>query len=155
MPNIGALLKQEIARLSRKEVRSEVLATKKASAQHRRHIAALKRQVATLERELSVLRRRVNDRAPAAAAPAGRQHVRFVAKGLKSHRDRLGMSAAEYGKLIGVSAQSIYNWEQGHARPRSGQLGRIAALRSIGKREAQGHLKRLAAATKANGQRKR
>ena len=48
--------------------------------------------------------------------------VRFVAKGLKSQRDRLGLSAAEFGKLIGVSAQSVYNWEGGQTRPRDEQM---------------------------------
>ena len=51
MPNIGAVLKQEIARLSRREIRGQVEATKKASAQYRRHIATLRRQIATLEAE--------------------------------------------------------------------------------------------------------
>jgi DNA-binding transcriptional regulator YiaG len=71
--------------------------------------------------------------------------VRFVAKGLKSHRNRLGLSAADYGQLAGVSAQSVYNWEQGHASPRSEQLKMIAALRGIGKREAQVRLEQLTA----------
>jgi DNA-binding XRE family transcriptional regulator len=144
MPNIGALLKQEISRLSRREISGQVKATKKASAQYRRHIAALKRQVATLERQMALLQRRVLGTPP--AAPNGSSNkVRFVAKGLKSHRDRLGLSAADYGRLVGVSAQSVYNWEQGHASPRSEQLKVIAALRGIGKREAQGRLEQLGA----------
>ena len=56
---------------------------------------------------------------------------------------RLGLSAADYGSLVGVSAQSIYNWEQGHASPRPAQLKVIAALRGVGKREAQERLKQL------------
>ena len=138
MPNIGALLKQEIVRLARKESRAEVQATKKASAQHRRHIAALKRQVATLERQVALLRRSALDRPQAATADP--TPLRFVAKGLKSQRGRLGLSAADYGKLVGVSAQSVYNWEQGNASPRPEQVKRIAALRSISKREAQSRL---------------
>lgn len=59
MPNIGTLLKQEISRLARREIRGQVRTTKKASAQYRRHIAALRRQVAMLERQLTVLQRRV------------------------------------------------------------------------------------------------
>jgi len=146
MPNIGTLLKQEITRLSRREIRSQVQATKKASSQYRRHIAALKRDVAVLQRQMAVLQRRVLGSSPRAANGANgatTQRVRFVAKGLKSHRNRLGLSAADYGMLVGVSAQSIYNWEQGHATPRSEQLKMVAALRGIGKREAQGRLEQL------------
>jgi len=135
MPNIGATLKQEITRLARREVRVQVQATKKASTQYRRHIAALRRQVTALERQLAILRRRGTTTAPAATGDAP-QKIRFVAKGLKSQRARLGLSAADFGRLVGVSAQSIYNWEQGHATPRAGQLAVLAARRGIGKREA-------------------
>ena len=137
MPNIGTVLKQEIARLSRREIRAEVQATKKASAQYRRHIAALKRQVTTLARQVAQLQRRVHDKPSAAPDGASAPKVRFVAKGLKSQRSRLGLSAAGYGKLVGVSAQSIYNWEQGQTSPRAAQLAALATLRGIGKRDAQ------------------
>jgi DNA-binding transcriptional regulator YiaG len=140
MPNIGALLKQEIVRLARKESRAEVEATKKASAQHRRHIAELRRQVTTLEHQVAVLQRSALNRPQAAETKVGPQRLRFVAKGLKSQRTRLGLSAADYGKLVGVSAQSVYNWEQGNANPRPEQLKMIAAVRAISKREAQARL---------------
>jgi DNA-binding transcriptional regulator YiaG len=143
MPNIGALLKQEIARLSRREIRAQVRPTKKASAQYRRHIAALRRQVATLERQVALLQRRVPDKAPATPNSSTVRKVRFVARGLKAQRNRLGLSAADYGRLAGVSAQSVYNWEQGHASPRPAQLTLIAALRGFGKREAQRRLEQL------------
>lgn len=135
MPNIGAMLKQEITRLARREVRVQVQATKKASTQYRRHIAALRRQVTALERQLALVRRRGAVSAPPTTGE-GPQKIRFVAKGLKSQRARLGLSAADFGRLVGVSAQSIYNWEQGHATPRAGQLAILAARRGIGKREA-------------------
>src|SRR5437016_5879826 len=143
MPSIGALLKQEITRLSRREIRGEVQATRKASAQYRKHIAALKRQVATLEHQVALLQRRVLSTPSVVTSGSTTQNVRFVAKGLKSQRIRLGLSAADYGSLVGVSAQSIYNWEQGHASPRPAQLKIIAALRGVGKRDAQERLKQL------------
>jgi len=145
MPNIGAMLKQEIARLSRREVRSVTETTRKAAAQHRRHIAALRRQVAKLERQVAVLQRQRLGASPAASAAASGQKMRFVAKGLKSQRSRLGLSAADYGRLVGVTAQSVYNWEGGNATPRGDQLARIAALRSIGKREAMARLEQAGA----------
>ncbi len=70
--------------------------------------------------------------------------VRFVAKGLRSTRERLGLSQADFGKLVGVSAQSIYNWESEKARPRGAQIAKLAALRGIGKREAAERLNQLA-----------
>jgi DNA-binding XRE family transcriptional regulator len=38
------------------------------------------------------------------------------------------------GALIGVSAQTIYNWEAEKSRPRKVQLASIAAVRKLGRR---------------------
>lgn len=138
MPNIGVLLKQEIARLSRREIRAETQTTKQASSQYRHDIAALKREMLTLKRQVAQLQRR--NTLPVPAKSSDGKKARFVAKGLRSQRSRLGLSAEDYGKLVGVSGQSVYNWEQGHTIPRSQQVSAIAALRSIGKREAVARL---------------
>lgn len=134
MPDVAALLKQEITRLARREARGATRVFKKASAQHRHAIAALRRQILQLQRRLATLGRRLEEGAGAArAAPK----LRFVARGLRAQRARLGLSAAGFGKPFGVSAQSIYDWEQGASRPRAAQLAALAALRGIGKREVQ------------------
>ena len=153
MPNIGTLLREEITRLSRKESRNQVSATKKATAQHRRDIAGLKRQVAQLQRQVTQLSRKVPG-APAAVSPdPSEKRMRFGAKGLRSQRNRLGLSQSDMGTLLGVSAQSIYNWESEAARPREAQLAKLAALRGIGKRTAAQRLEKLAG-TKGKKRRK-
>ena len=149
MPNFGTVLRDEISRLSRREVRSQVDATKRATAQHRRHIAALKRQVAQLERQVAVLARKVLETPEARTNASTAARPRFVAKGLRSQRNRLGLSAADYGKLLSVSAQSVYSWERGLASPRNAQLARLAALRGIGKREATERLKQMRTSKRA------
>jgi DNA-binding transcriptional regulator YiaG len=143
MPNIGAVLKEEISRLARRELRSQVGGMRKASAQYRRHIAALKRQVAKLESQVSLLQGKVLNRVAVAPEDSGSKRVRFAPKALRSQRERLGLSAAEYGRLVGVSAQSIYNWEHEAARPRGEQIMRLATLRAMGKREARARLQQL------------
>lgn len=145
MPNLGAVLKAEIARLSRREVKALIEATAKVSTQHRKYIAGLKRQVAKLEHDVARLHKRLGPASNEQLSVAGGAALRFVAKGFRSHRNRLGLSAAEYGKLLGVSAQSIYNWERNVSVPRKEQLMRIAALRSLGKREAKARLEHLRA----------
>jgi len=152
MPNIGSLLKQEITRLSRREIRTHVDPARKATAQHRRDIAALKRQIAELERQVAALSRKLIGTRPDAPATAEAKPIRFSAKRLQAQRGRLGLSASDFGKLVGVSPQTVYNWEHEVARPRASQLGRIASLRGIGKRDAKGRLKTLA---KADGKAQR
>ncbi len=147
MPNIGTVLREEISRLSRKESRGQIDQTKKATAQHRKDIALLKRQVVQLERQVKLLSRKLPIASPAVPSESTAKRVRFVAKGLRAQRNRLGLSATDFGKLIGVSAQSVYNWEREQARPRGAQISKLAALRGIGKREAGERLEELAAAT--------
>jgi DNA-binding transcriptional regulator YiaG len=143
MPNIAALLKEEITRLARRELRRQTMVMRKASAQYRRHIAALKREAGKLARQVARLEASVYDNSRATAAPAAAGRVRFAAKGLRAQRERLDLSAADYAKLAGVSAQSIYNWERGIARPRPQQIAMLAAMRGMKKREARARLERL------------
>jgi len=143
MPNIGTVLKQEISRLCRREIRREVSTVKKASAAYRRDIAALKRQVQTLQRTSSVLSKRTAAAVGAAPATLPDRPVRFVAKGLRSLRTRLGLSAKQLAVLLNVSEQSVYNWETKKATPRKEQLAAIIGMRDLGKREVQQRLDSL------------
>ena len=143
MPNIQSVLKAEISRLARKEVRDEVSSLKKASGHYRSQIAALKRQVESLQKTVKRLSRGAGRAVVPDVSPANEQGVqarRFSAKGLAKHRQRLGLSAADFGKLIGVSGQSVYKWEAGEVHPRRAQLEAIAAIRRIGPREALANL---------------
>jgi len=140
MPNIGQVLKEEIARISRRTVRAETESSKKASTRHQREIVELKRQLKGLQRQMSVLSRQLGAAREAQVPEPDEQRVRFSAKGLRSHRERIDLPAADYAKLIGVSTQSIYNWERGRTTPSSEQKAKIAALRRVGKREAKTRL---------------
>jgi DNA-binding XRE family transcriptional regulator len=137
MSNVASVLKEEIARVARKEIRRETATLKKASVAYRSEIAALKKRALELERQLRQVGRRAERPAPAAAnEDSVNQATRFSAKSMASQRRRLGLSAAECGLLIGASSQSIYNWEEGKARPRAQHLPAIFALRNLGRREA-------------------
>jgi DNA-binding transcriptional regulator YiaG len=143
MPNIASILKEEILRLARKEVRSEVEGLRKASTQYRSDIAELKRRVASLEKQLSKAEKKAASKVVPETSGAEAGRVRFSAKGLTTHRQRLGLSAAEMGALLGVSAQSVYHWEAGKTKPRQQQLVAIASLRKMGKRIVKARLAEL------------
>ena len=70
MPNIATILKEEIARISRKQSRSETEQLKKASAHYRSEIAQLKRRLQVLEAQIKRLGRMPSRGAGAAAAAA-------------------------------------------------------------------------------------
>ena len=178
MATLANALKEEIGRLARKEVRQQTAGTAKSAARCERDIAELKRQVQDLQHTLSALRtqdapRQTASKKTASKKTAGKKtatkrqtgkaadaestsakqsaRARFSAKGLKTSRERLGLSADNYGRLIGVSGLSIYNWEQEKARPRDRSIAALATIKGIGKREAAKRLEALAE-TKASEQ---
>lgn len=140
MANITASQKSEIIKLIRNEFMGQVRGMKKVSEQNRREIVALKRMVTKLQQQLERGTGKVTAKSTQHAGTEARARVRFSAKGLCSERKRLGLSAEEYGKLLGVSAQSIYNWEREVTRPRNNYVRMIAAVRGIGKKEARTRL---------------
>jgi DNA-binding transcriptional regulator YiaG len=135
MSTFADQLKSEIARIAKKEVRAEIQALKKASAVYRGEIAALKRRIAGLEAQLKKLSKgaglaKVLEIAEEDSGAA----LRFRVAGFAALRKKLGISAADMGKLLGVSAQSVYHWETGKTKPRASQLAAISAVRKMGKK---------------------
>jgi DNA-binding transcriptional regulator YiaG len=144
MSNIASALKEEIVRLARKEIRAETEGLKKVSVQYRSEISALKKRVAALEKTVSRLSKSATAGMKAKATPTDATRVRFRAKGLISLRRRLGLSATDMGTILGVSAQTVYNWESEKSRPRQPQVVAFASLRGMGKRQAAAKLEALA-----------
>ena len=176
MTTLANALKEEIGRLVRREIRQQTAGAVKSVAQFEREIAALKSQVQDLSGQRTpdasgrtaskkaagkkaASKKAASRKAPAkkqsgaekaaAAKPAtGKRSARaqFSPGALKTSRERLGLSADNYGKLIGVSGLSIYNWEQGKARPRDSSIAALGSIKGIGKREAAKRLEALAKA---------
>jgi DNA-binding transcriptional regulator YiaG len=134
MPNIAQVLKEEIARLARKELRANTDSLKRAVSTYRSEIAALKRRVEQLERQAKRTAKSSKVSRPEVEQADG-QH-RWSAARFAQHRKRFGLSSADFGKLLGASALSVYKWESGQVRPRDKYLPAIADLRKLGKREA-------------------
>ena len=142
MPNFANVLKDEIRRLARKEVKAELSATKKASAQYRSDIAALKRQLREQTKQITALERAIRT-AGAGSTEDTAVTARFSPGWLEAHREKLGLSAGDYAALMGVSAQTVYNWEKGKTRPQPKQLEAWSAIRKLGKREAWKRLEEM------------
>lgn len=147
MANIATVLKDEIARVARKELRGETESLKKASSRYRADIAALKRQNALLEQRVARLEKLLA-KSPVATKPVvdpDTSKIRFRVDGFKKLRARLELSAPVLASILGVSAQTIYNWEAGASRPGKELVARIAVLRQMGKREVNARLQAMQA----------
>lgn len=146
MPNIAAVLKAEIARVARKELKAQTDALKRVVASQRAELSDLRKRVSELERAQKHAQRAVRRESPRARSSEGEANsdqLRFRAAGMANNRKRLGLSAADFGLLVGATGQSIYAWETGKSKPRGDRLQAIAALRGIGKREVEEKLAAL------------
>ncbi|MEM9532844.1 MAG: helix-turn-helix domain-containing protein [Pseudomonadota bacterium] len=139
--DVKKALRSEIERVARRQIRQENEALRKAATRHRSDIAELKRQHKQLQRQIDRLDKdlaRARSQAPKAGEAPSQptRRIRFSADWLRKHREKLGLSANDYGSLVGVHPITIYNWEQGKSKPRLAQLEKLAEVRGIGKREA-------------------
>ncbi len=145
MPNIASVLKAEISRISRKECRIEVEKLRAMVGQQRKDLTALKQQVTSLTKSVTRLQRGNLSKAhsaPLASSVGTSSNGRAVTDGVKftpakliRHRTLLGISANDYGALVGASGQSVYKWETGKAQPRAKQLARLSVVMAMGKRK--------------------
>lgn len=142
MSKLLTVLKDEIRRLARKEVRAQTLTTKRTAAAHRHEIARLKRLVQSYEKRIDRLASQISQQAERGGAAEMDEgpSKRFSSRSVRAQRRRLKLSAAEYGKLIGVTGQTIYQWEQGKSRPRRSQFAALIGVRAIGRRAALARL---------------
>ena len=120
---------------------------KKATSQHRSDIATLKRRIAGLEQLVKRLAKLPNQKLTVESGEDKSPGIRFSAARLTAQRERLGLTAAELAKLLGVSYQSVHKWENEISSPRASQLVSIATLNKMGKRLAQSRLAEIDAQT--------
>lgn len=139
MQNLAQTLKQEIARIVRKELRQDVAALRKAASGYRSDIAALKRTVKDLQVQLRSTQRASARNAPPqsqeGAVPRAGRKASFDAERLKAKRLALGLSQAQMAALLGISTLSQWKWESGQVTPRASKLVRYFEVMAMGKRE--------------------
>jgi len=145
MPNIAAVLKDEIRRLARREIKANTSSTKGAVAQYRRDIAQLKRAVQRQQEEIAFLTGQEQKRLgqPQTKDEGELEGVRHSARSVRAQRKRLKLSAADFGKLVGVSGLTVYNWEHDRVRPGKDNLAALVAVREMGRREALAKLEAM------------
>jgi DNA-binding transcriptional regulator YiaG len=139
MANLNSVLNEKISRIARHEIRVMVSSTKRFAVQHRRDIAALKRFSKESMRRLAAMEK-ISVKAVTQTPTETPDNVRYSPRTVLALRRKLGLSGVDFGRLVGVSALTIYSWESRKSRPRAKQLAKLVSLRGIGVREA---LKRL------------
>lgn len=139
MPNIAKVLKDEIARISRREAKAAFGGIGKSNSGLKRIVASLKKRVAFLEKENRRLTATVKKIPSPQAPPDDTQKIRLTSRGIRSLRNRLRLTQAEFGKLMGTTPHSVYLWErkEGALKLRDKTKAALLSIRGLRAREAK------------------
>ena len=142
MPEIVRVLKQEITRLSRKEVRAATAPLTRQLRSIQKGLRDRSRQLADLSRTVAGILRDQRRQPLPGTSEEGERAVRVSPASVRRHRGRLGLSQKEMASLLGVSLGTIVGWESGRSSPRAKNRQAIAEVRTMGIREARERLKK-------------
>ena len=142
MPNVASVLREEIKRLSRKEIRQSTNRIKGKVIALSKTVSRQRKQVAGLEKEIAQLRKVVmaGKPAPIAAPAEALKKARLGPRSIRAQRNRLKLTQAEYAKLLCVSSPTILAWEKGKSTPRGEKLAALVGIRKVSPAEARQRL---------------
>ena len=147
MPNIAIVLKDEMQRLARKEIKAALSRLHKDNVALKRTAADHKRRLATLERGNRKLLKYASKNQAEAVEVKDQEidRARITAKMIRSIRAKLNLSQTEFAALIGVNGQSVYQWEhkEGRLTFRGNTKAMIVGLRKLNRIEAHQNLEAL------------
>ena len=147
MPNIAQVLKAEIGRISRREIKDSLIRIHDSNVSLKKTVLDLKRKIAALESESKQLLsfKKTIQRQMPQPGPEASGKVRIFSKGIRKLRTRLGLSQNSFASLLGVSSQAVFAMEKkdGRVRLRPATLKNLLLARKMGKREAKRRLEQL------------
>ena len=151
MSNLNKILNEKITLIAKRHARDAAAPNRKSAAAAKQTIVDLKKRVAVLETTLGDLVARLSRcEAVNPVFSKTNEKVRITAKGMRSLRKKLRLTGEEFGKLLGVSTVTVYQWERknGPLRVRDATRSAILEIRDLGAREAKQQLVDLALAKK-------
>ena len=144
MPDMARVLRDEVTRLAKKEVRTGVRPLARQLRSLRKAVRGQNRQVLDLAQMISKAAK--NQETIAAELPQEDEGkaTRVSPASIKRLRGRLRLSQREMGLLLGVSVGSIVGWESGRSAPREKNRQAFAEMRGMGVREVRERLGKMA-----------
>lgn len=147
MSNIAQALKDEIIRISHKEIKASVNPIHKANVNLKKMVSDLKKKIAFLESENKRLLKsaKIADEQVKNVSPEVAEKARLTSKSIYKLRAKLGLTQPSFAKLLGVSSQNVFALEhkEGRLRLRPKTLSNLLFVRDLGKREAKKKLEEI------------
>jgi len=144
MGKIESVVKEEIARLARKEIRANVLPLKQEVTKLRLRVSQLEKTVAVLDRDASRMRKAEVEKLGKLKADEDEvQSARINGKWVQTLRQRLNVSQNELASLMGISVSGVRTWEYDISKPRGKNRAALVALRKLGRRDVKRMLEEM------------
>lgn len=144
MSQLMIVMKEEMRRIARKEIKLAISGLKKDRTALRKAVAALKKQAKQDRKTIDALTEAATRQAKQ-VVPGLQKDARITAKGVKALRRKLKLSQAEFGTLVGVSGMTIMKMEnhQGPLNIREKTRQAYQPIMNIGVKEARLRLEQL------------
>jgi DNA-binding transcriptional regulator YiaG len=138
MGKVEGIIKSEIVRLARREIRKisvplgrDVRFLKRGVSQLGKAVLTLQRITASQQKELE------KGKTPLEATPEEVKESRFSPRLIGSLRRRLGITQKELAILTGVTVGAVHLWEIGQFKPGMKKKAVMVALRKLSRREVR------------------
>lgn len=134
MSKLDMVLREEIRRLARREFKAFAEPLLASNRRLREEVRALRSELAA-RTDRTKRATRVERVQQALAVEGDQPKRRWSGPRLRAWREKNALSGVKIAALLGVSSQTLYNWEMEKSKPDAATLAVIAGLRSLGKRD--------------------
>ncbi len=133
MADIAKILKEEIGRISRKEVKKAFVPLRGRLVAITRTVSRQEKTIAGLQKIIARQKKLLAEAAPVPEAVPEEEarKARISPRLVRAQRKRLKLKQGEFSRLLGVSVAAIRSWEQGRSQPRGENLATFIAVRKM------------------------
>jgi DNA-binding transcriptional regulator YiaG len=146
MGKLEGVIKSEIIRLAKREVRKTSLPLGRDVRLLKAAVSQLRKTTAALQHTIGLQLKNLEKGKPLAeATPEEVKASRLSPRLIRSLRVHLGITQKELAALAGVTVGAIHQWESGMFKPTMKKKGILISLRKLGRREVKNLLQKKAA----------
>ncbi len=137
MAKIESIIKSEIQRLAKHEVRSVYRPLRKEVWGLKLKLSNLIKNFAVLDRMAKGIAKTMSIEPKLEASPEEVKASRFTPERIAGLRKKLGISQREFGILTGASLGAVQSWEKGKFKPQGEKKAALVAMRKLRKRDVR------------------
>ena len=148
MAKLESIIKSEIQRLAKHEVRSVYRPLRKEVWGMKLKLSNLIKNFTVLDRLAKGLAKTKSTELKLEATPEEVKASRLTPERIRGLRKKLGISMRELGVLVGATIGAVASWERGKFKPQGDKKAALVALRKVRKRDVRKILGEKAVKTK-------